>query len=62
MAMSRKKIISLIAGICGMLLGIIMLVAGIMDADIPKLLRIAFSVVFMANAVLIIWINLGNKN
>ncbi len=60
--MSRKKIISLIAGICGMLLGIIMLVAGIMDADIPKLLRIAFSVVFMANAVLIIWINLGNKN
>ncbi len=58
--MSRKKIILLVSGICNLLLGIVMLIATIMDVAVSKPLHIIFSVVCMANAVLI-WMNFKNK-
>ena len=57
--MRRRKIISLLSGICGLLLGSVMLIATIMDA-VPKSLYIVFSIVCMANAALTL-LNFKNK-
>ena len=61
MTMSGKKIISLISGICGLIIGIVMIIAAIMDAVVPKPLWIAFSAACLTNAVMILT-NTKNKN
>lgn len=47
-----RKIVALISGILGIVLGIYMLIAGLMDITIPKWLIGLFSIVCLVNGIL----------
>lgn len=49
--MKLNKIIGIIAGISGILLGITILIVSIMDIDVPKPIWAIFSVVCFINAI-----------
>ncbi len=52
--MSLKKIVSLITAICVLLIGIAIIVAAIMNAEIPKPLWLLFAVCNLVNAIMIL--------
>ncbi|MCR5104302.1 MAG: hypothetical protein K6B68_07595 [Eubacterium sp.] len=52
--MDKKKIIFLISGICGLLVGITIIVLAIIDVTLPKPLWILFSASCLINVVSII--------
>lgn len=58
--MNRKKTISLILGIFGLIIGIVMIIAEVMDLVVPKLLYLLFALVSMTNAIVIL-MNFKNK-
>ena len=53
-AMSMKKIVSLITAICVLLIGLAIIVAAIMNAEIPKPLWLLFAVCNLVNAIMIL--------
>lgn len=60
MSMNRKKTISLILGIFGLIIGIVMIIAEVMDLVVPKPLYLLFALVSMTNAIVIL-MNFKNK-
>ena len=50
--MKLHKITGIVAGITGILLGIVLLVNAVMDIDVPKPVRAVFAVVCLTNAVI----------
>ncbi len=58
--MNRKKTISLILGIFGLIIGIVMIIAEVMDLVVPKPLYLLFALVSMTNAIVIL-MNFKNK-
>ncbi len=52
--MSLKKIVSLITAICVLLIGLAIIVAAIMNAEIPKPLWLLFAVCNLVNAIMIL--------
>ena len=47
-----RKIVALISGILGIVLGLYMLIAGLMDITIPKWMIGLFSIVCLVNGIL----------
>lgn len=50
--MRLNKIIGMSAGIIGIFLGVAIVIAAIMDIDVPKLIWVVFGVVCLVNAVI----------
>lgn len=65
--MNRKKLVfsistvcALISSVCALVIGVIMIVTAVMDKALPKPLYIMFSVLCLANAV-VIWMGVKKK-
>lgn len=52
--MNKNRIISLILGICGEIIGLIIIIVSIVDIAIPKLLWLVFAIFCMINSILIL--------
>ena len=52
--MNTKKIVSLISAICALLVGIAIIAAAVLDAELPKPLWLLFAVCNLVNAIIII--------
>ena len=57
-----KKVLGIITGILGIIIGLIIIYYGIADKSIPKPLAITMAIVCILDAVFILWNYLNKRN